>query len=121
VAHGVAMLGDELPQLPLAEAAGLIATSKISPVELTLGFIERIRRFDPIIRSYLLVTEEPALAQARMAEQEITAGRHRGPLHGIPCALKDNIETAGIRTTAQSLVLKNYIPANDPAGDQSSK
>src|SRR4029453_7900243 len=52
---------------------------------------------------------------ARMAEQEITAGRHRGPLHGIPCALKDNIETAGIRTTAQSRVLKNYIPANDAA------
>src|SRR6476619_7665371 len=59
--HGEAMNSDELVRLTVAEAAALIATRKLSPVELTQGYLQRIRRFDPLIRSFLLVTEEPAL------------------------------------------------------------
>src|SRR5215475_1611269 len=106
---------EELARLTIAEAAALLVTRKISPVELAQGYLQRIRRFDPLIRSYLLVTEESALDQARTAEREIAAGHYRGPMHGIPCALKDNIETAGIRTTAQSRLLEDHVPAEDAA------
>lgn len=103
----------ELASLTLAEAAALIAAKKLSPVDLTLGYLDRIRRYDGYINSYLLVTEELALQQAHQAEREITAGRYRGPMHGIPYALKDNIETAGILTTAHSKVLRGNIPTAD--------
>jgi aspartyl-tRNA(Asn)/glutamyl-tRNA(Gln) amidotransferase subunit A len=105
----------ELASLTIADAAPLIAAKKVSPVELTRGYLDRIRRYDGHINSYLLVTEELALKQAREAEHEITAGRYRGPMHGVPYALKDNIETAGITTTAHSKVLRNNIPAADAA------
>lgn len=103
----------DLASLTLAQAAALIAAKHVSPVELTRGYLDRIRRYDHAINSYLLVTEEVALQQAMQAEREIMAGRHRGPMHGIPYALKDNVETAGIRTTAHSKVLRDHVPAED--------
>src|SRR5262249_19816745 len=81
----------------------------------TKGYLERIRRFDRRVNSYLLLTEEVALEQARKAEREIMAGSYRGPMHGVPYALKDIIETAGNRTTAHSKVLTDYVPQKDAA------
>jgi aspartyl-tRNA(Asn)/glutamyl-tRNA(Gln) amidotransferase subunit A len=105
--------GTELYFLTIAEAGLLIRDRQISPVELTRAFLERIQAVDGILKSYLTVTADLALAQARAAEAEILAGRRRGPLHGIPIALKDLFDTAGIRTTAQSKVLEHRVPAQN--------
>jgi aspartyl-tRNA(Asn)/glutamyl-tRNA(Gln) amidotransferase subunit A len=99
--------------LTIAEAGKLLKAKKLSPVELTKAFLDRIEKHDKKIDSYLLVTGDLALKQAKQAESEIMAGKHRGPLHGIPYALKDNIETAGIRTTAHSRILINHVPEKD--------
>ena len=103
----------DLATLTLSDAGRLICSRKLSPVELTEGCLDRIRRFDPAISSFILVTEDIALQQAKQAEDEIAKGRYRGPLHGIPYGLKDIIETAGIPTTAHSRVLKEHVPRHD--------
>jgi aspartyl-tRNA(Asn)/glutamyl-tRNA(Gln) amidotransferase subunit A len=103
----------DLATLTLADAGRLISSRNLSPVELTEGYLDRIRRFDPAISSFILVTEDIAFQQAKQAEDEIANGRYRGPLHGIPYALKDIIETAGIPTTAHSRVLKEHVPTDD--------
>jgi aspartyl-tRNA(Asn)/glutamyl-tRNA(Gln) amidotransferase subunit A len=105
--------GADLAILTLSDAGRLISSRALSPVVLTEGYLERIRRFDPAISSFILVTEDIALQQAKQAEDEIAKGRYRGPLHGIPYALKDVIETAGVPTTAHSHVLKEYVPTHD--------
>lgn len=103
----------ELVELTLAEAARLIRTRVISPVELTQAYLTRIERLNPQINAFITVTAELALQQAREHEQEIRRGRWRGPLHGIPIALKDNIDTAGIRTTAASRLFEQRVPDRD--------
>jgi aspartyl-tRNA(Asn)/glutamyl-tRNA(Gln) amidotransferase subunit A len=103
----------ELTSLTIAAAARGIASGEISPVALTRAYLERIERLNPRINAYITVTAEPALAQARTLEAELTNGRNRGPLHGIPIALKDNIDTAGIRTTAASAVYADRVPSED--------
>jgi aspartyl-tRNA(Asn)/glutamyl-tRNA(Gln) amidotransferase subunit A len=104
---------DELCYLSIAEAAPLLKSRQLSPVELINAFLHRIAAIDSRIHSFVLVTREEALRQAKAAETEIAAGRYRGPMHGIPIGLKDLIETAGIRTTAHSRVLIDHIPAED--------
>ena len=104
---------DELCYLSIAEAAPLLKSRQLSPVELTNAFLHRIAAIDSRIHSFVLVTREEALRQAKAAETEIAAGRYRGPMHGMPIGLKDLIETAGIRTTAHSRVLIDHIPAED--------
>ena len=103
----------ELAWLGLAEAADLIRRRSLSPVELTRALIERIERLDPGINAFLRFTPEAALADARAAEGEIAAGRHRGPLHGVPYALKDIIDFAGLPTTAHSKILIDNRAAED--------
>jgi aspartyl-tRNA(Asn)/glutamyl-tRNA(Gln) amidotransferase subunit A len=103
----------ELCYLSIAEAAGLLKSKQLSPVQLTKAFLARIEQIDSKIHSFVLVTAEEALRQAMAAEAEILAGRYRGPMHGIPIGLKDLIETAGIRTTAHSKVLIDHIPSED--------
>jgi aspartyl-tRNA(Asn)/glutamyl-tRNA(Gln) amidotransferase subunit A len=105
----------ELFYLSIADAAPLLESKQLSPVELTKAFLGRIEAIDSRIHSFLLVTVEEALRQAKAAEAEISAGRYRGPMHGIPIGLKDLIETAGIRTTAHSKVLIDHIPSQDAA------
>ena len=105
--------GDDLTKLSIAEAGRRIAARQLSPVELTRAYLERIERFDKRINSYITVTAERALEQARALEAEIARGQNRGPLHGIPLGLKDNIDTAGIRTTAASAVYADRIPTED--------
>jgi aspartyl-tRNA(Asn)/glutamyl-tRNA(Gln) amidotransferase subunit A len=102
-----------LHYLSMSEAASLLRRKKLSPVELTKSALARIEELNPRLNAFLTITAERALREARAAEREIARGRYRGLLHGIPIALKDNIQTAGIRTTAGSRILADFIPRAD--------
>jgi aspartyl-tRNA(Asn)/glutamyl-tRNA(Gln) amidotransferase subunit A len=97
----------------IAEASAAIARKKLSPVELTQACLERIARHDAELHCFITLTAERALAEARAAEAEIARRGPRGPLHGIPIGLKDIYETKGIRTTAGSRQLEDYVPDAD--------
>jgi len=99
----------------IAEASRLLESRVLSPVELVRALLQRIETVEPVISSFLTVTAEAALDQARAAEAEITKGRRRGPLHGIPFGAKDNFETRGIRTTGHSRVYEKHVPQADAA------
>src|SRR5277367_2786687 len=105
----------------IEEIARFFRRRKLSPVELTKLILARIDQLNPKLNAYITVTSELALAQAKKAETELFASRgrkgyrDRGPLHGIPISLKDNIYTTGIRTTAGSKILKDFIPTEDAA------
>lgn len=103
----------DLAALTLAEAASLIAARELSPVALTEALLARIEALNPVLDAFLLVTAERAIAAARTAEAELAADRPRGPLHGIPFALKDIFSTAGIRTTGHSRVCAYTVPTED--------
>ena len=103
----------ELHFLSLAEASRCIRARRLSPVELTQAHLERIAALDPQLNAYITVTAETALAQAKRAEAEIARGEYRGPLHGVPFALKDIYNTAGIRTTGHSKVAQDNVPQTD--------
>jgi aspartyl-tRNA(Asn)/glutamyl-tRNA(Gln) amidotransferase subunit A len=97
----------------IREIAEQFRKRELSAVELTTDCLARIERLNPKLNAFISVTAESALAAARQAEAEIRSGDWRGPLHGIPLALKDLIDTAGVRTTAASLLFKDRIPAQD--------
>jgi len=101
-----------LPQ-SILQTSELLRQGSLSPVELTTACLARIEELNPKLNAFITITAESALAQARQAEAEIRRGDWRGPLHGIPLALKDLIDTAGVRTTAASLLFKDRIPAED--------
>ena len=103
----------ELCHLTIAEAGRLIGSKELSPVELVEAFLSRIDAIDPQIEAFITLTAEHAMRQAQAAEAEIGAGGYRGPMHGIPFALKDIVNTAGIPTTANSRILANHVPATD--------
>lgn len=103
----------DLTKLSLSEASDLIRAKKISPVELTQECLKRIDRLNPKLNAFITVTAESALAQAREAEAEIQKGQWKDLLHGIPIALKDLVDTAGVRTTAGSAVFKDRVPTQD--------
>jgi aspartyl-tRNA(Asn)/glutamyl-tRNA(Gln) amidotransferase subunit A len=103
----------ELAYLGITEAAKLIRERKLSPVEYTEALLARIERFDPQYNAFLRLTPELALKAAAKAENEIGAGRWRGPLHGVPYALKDIIDVAGLPTTAHSKILIDNVAAAD--------
>jgi aspartyl-tRNA(Asn)/glutamyl-tRNA(Gln) amidotransferase subunit A len=103
----------DLTILTISEAAKQIARKALSPVELTQAGLERIERLNPRLNAFITVLGEQAIAAAKAAEQEIVSGHHRGPLHGIPIALKDLCATQGVRTTAGSKILHDYIPKDD--------
>jgi aspartyl-tRNA(Asn)/glutamyl-tRNA(Gln) amidotransferase subunit A len=86
---------------------------ELSPVELTQAALERISALNPRLNAFITVLEDRARAAAKTAEQEMMAGRRRGPLHGIPIALKDLCATQGVRTTAGSNILRDYVPTDD--------
>src|SRR5688500_7591607 len=97
----------------IASAAADLAAKKVSPVELTKHMLERIGKLDGQLHSFLMVTEERALADAKAAEKRFMEGRPRGVLDGIPIAHKDIYGTAGIRTTGHSRLLEHNVPAAD--------
>jgi aspartyl-tRNA(Asn)/glutamyl-tRNA(Gln) amidotransferase subunit A len=97
----------------LTQASEQVRRGKISPVELTRACLSRIEKLNPKINAYITVMAEQSLAQARDLEAELRAGKSRGPLHGIPIALKDLFDTAGVRTTCASAVFADRIPSED--------
>ena len=103
----------DLAFLGLADAAEMIRARKLSPVEYTQALLDRIGKLDSRYHAFIRLTPDIAIAAARQAESEIIAGRWKGPLHGIPFALKDIIDFAGLPTTAHSKVLIDNVAAAD--------
>jgi aspartyl-tRNA(Asn)/glutamyl-tRNA(Gln) amidotransferase subunit A len=106
---------DDLTRFTISEASDLIARREVSPVELTIACIHRSETLEPRLNAYITPTFETAILEARQAEVEIAGGRYRGPLQGIPLALKDLFETAGVRTTAGSPFRDMAVPTTDAA------
>ena len=92
------------------ELAPLVKSRQLSPVELVRTLLDRIESVNPKVNAFITVTGEQALDQARKAEREIAAGRYRGPLHGVPYAVKDLLATKGILTTNGSKATSNWVP-----------
>ena len=99
--------------LTIAELNRLYDQRELSPVEVTRSLLDRIAAHDGKLHSFIRVTPEVALAEAQAAERELVAGRRRGPLQGIPYALKDIVETAGIPTTGHSKLCQDHVPTAD--------
>src|SRR5438132_3894068 len=106
-------MGSDLHDLSIAELGSLIAARKVSPVELVEALIQRLEQYDGQTRAFITRTFDLARRQAKEAEAEIAAGRPRGPLHGVPFALKDIYDTRDILTSAHSRVFIDRIPAED--------
>ena len=104
---------DDLAFAGAARQASLIREKRISPVELVTTYLDRIGRLDGRLRAFISVCSESALAEAERAETEAVAEAWRGPLHGIPFAVKDQLDTAGILTTSGSALLKDNVPGED--------
>ena len=102
-----------LASLTLAEAAAKLRARQVTSVELTQACLEQIEIYNPKLDAFITVTRQQALAEARQADVEIRADKYRGPLQGIPFALKDNIDTAGIRTTAGSALFEDRVPGQN--------
>ena len=107
------MKADQLVRLTIAEAARSFQAGELSPVELTRACLERIEALEPRLNAFITLLPETAMAEARTAEQRLGRGERLGPLDGIPFAIKDLYETKGIRTTAGSKILDDYVPVED--------
>lgn len=103
----------ELLQLTISELAPRIKSGEVSPVELTEAALSEADRLQPTLNSFITILHEEARTQAKQAEAAIQRGEYRGPLHGIPMGIKDNLATKGIRTTVGSKVLKDHVPDED--------
>lgn len=99
--------------MTIREAAEALRQRRFTSLELATAALGRIERFNPTLQAFITVTAEQALTQARQADAELASGRDRGPLHGIPIAVKDLFYTRGVRTTAGSPVYRNLIPDHD--------
>ena len=106
------MNSTELHSLSISEASGLIARKEIAPTELLAAHLDRIEKLDGKLNSFVTIIDDAADA-ARIAEAEIQRGAYRGPLHGIPIALKDLFATEGVRTAAGSRLMDDFIPDTD--------
>jgi aspartyl-tRNA(Asn)/glutamyl-tRNA(Gln) amidotransferase subunit A len=117
VASAVALQGvagaNDLTRLTLAEAGRRLRAGGVTSVQLTEACLARIATYDAKMDAFITVMKDQALAQARALDAETKAGRARGPLHGVPIAVKDNIDTAGTRTTAGSAVFEDRVPPDD--------
>ena len=103
----------DVPYLSIAQLSELIRSKDISSLEATDAYLDRISRIDGILNSYITVTHEEARKSAVEADESIAAGDYHGPLHGVPLAVKDQFFTKGIRTTAGSNLLSEFIPEQD--------
>jgi len=104
---------NDLCFLTIGEASGLIKDKKLSPVDLTKAYLDRIEAIDGKVKSYVTPLPESALQEARVAEADIQKGNYHGPLHGVPIGLKDLYDTKGVRTTGQSKVFEHRVPEED--------
>jgi aspartyl-tRNA(Asn)/glutamyl-tRNA(Gln) amidotransferase subunit A len=103
----------DLETASISDVASQLRRKELSPLEVTRLYLERAKRLNPLLNAYVTLTEERALADAAQAEQEIQRGLYRGPLHGIPFSIKDNLATNGVRTTAGSKILDDWVPDHD--------
>lgn len=106
-------MSSELTSLTIAQIAPELQQREVSPVELTRACLERISELDTALNAFITVLSDSALEQAHTAEREIAGGKYRGPLHGIPVAVKDLIDIRGVRTTAGSRVFANRVATRD--------
>jgi Asp-tRNA(Asn)/Glu-tRNA(Gln) amidotransferase A subunit family amidase len=106
---------EDIAFAPVARLSRWIETRALTSERLTRIYLERIERLDARLRSVITLTEEHALARARLADREIAAGKYRGPLHGIPYGVKDLLDTKGIRTTWGAEFYRDRVPAMDAA------
>jgi len=106
---------DDIAFAPLTKLSRWIETKALSSERLTHIYLDRIQRYDPKLRCVITLTRDHALAQAKKADQEIAAGKYRGPLHGIPYGVKDLLDTAGVATTWGAEPFRNRVPAKDSA------
>lgn len=111
----------DLAWITVAEAAELLRTKKLSPVEYAKALIARAERHDKNYNAYLRLTPDLALADARRAEDEIMHGRYRGPWHGVPYGLKDIVDYSGLPTTAHSKILQDNVAQADAVVTQKFK
>ncbi|HAI99311.1 MAG TPA: Asp-tRNA(Asn)/Glu-tRNA(Gln) amidotransferase GatCAB subunit A, partial [Dehalococcoidia bacterium] len=107
------MDASEICYASAGELSPLIKNKDISPVEIIDAHLARIEATEPVLNSFITLLADESRAAARQAEQDIQRGNYRGPLHGIPVALKDLYNTAGVRTTSGSRLFDNFIPAED--------
>lgn len=107
------MADTELLTLTIAELAPKIQARQVSPVEVTAAALTQAERLQPTLRSFITLLHDQAMDEARQHEMEIARGEYRGPLHGIPIGIKDNLATANIRTTVGSKVLAHHVPTED--------
>jgi aspartyl-tRNA(Asn)/glutamyl-tRNA(Gln) amidotransferase subunit A len=107
------MKADQFVQLSIAEAARCFQAGELSPVQLTRACLERIEALEPKLNAFVTLLAEPAMAEAAEAERRLGRGKRLGPLDGIPFAIKDLYETKGIRTSAGSKILADYVPSED--------
>ena len=103
----------DIPFLSATELSRLLETREVSPVEATEAYLERIDHVDSKLNSYVTVTPEEALRAARAAQEAIATGKRLGPMHGVPVAVKDQFYTRGIRTTAGSTIMWDFVPDED--------
>ncbi len=104
---------DDLAFYPVTALAQLIRSRKITSVELTSLYLDRLKKYGPRLECVITLTEELAIEQAKKADEEIEAGHYKGPLHGIPWGAKDLLATKGIRTTWGAMPYKDQIPDED--------
>ena len=103
----------ELLKMTISELAPKVQRKEVSPVELTEAALAEADRLQPTLNSFITILHDRAMDQAREQEAAISHGDYRGPLQGIPIGLKDNLATAGIRTTLGTKVLADYVPEED--------
>ena len=103
----------ELPFLSAGDLSRLIQSKEVSPVEATEAYLDRIASLDHRFNSYLTVMREQALADAQQAEEDIASGQHKGPMHGVPVAVKDQFWSKGVRSTGGSRILADFVPDED--------
>src|SRR3979411_1834283 len=103
----------ELYELPMIEVAEKIRTKEVSPVEVTQSSLARLEEVEPTLTAFATTTPELAREQAKIAEKEISDGNYRSPLHGVPLAVKDLYDTAGVRTTSSSAQRADHVPDTD--------
>lgn len=103
----------ELRELTLAQVASLVRRKELSPVELTEGYLRRIEALNPNLNAYITIAADQAMRWAQQAENDVARGLDLGPLHGVPLAIKDLFATRGLRTTAGSKILADWIPEED--------
>jgi len=103
----------DIPFLSVSQLSELIKSRQVSPVEVVEGYLERIDRLNNRLYAYLTVCRDQAVEAAREAERELARGAYRGPLHGVPVAVKDQLNTAGIRTTCGTPIFNDFVPDED--------